>query len=214
MLRRDLLDIIFPLFCGRCGAEGSALCAICRTMVALPGIFYRAPTPALASVTSLSGYNENDALGQLITAYKYEFLTEAGEILGELIGKFFAGKNKIFARPDVIIPIPLHRRRLAERGFNQAEQLAVAVGQALFAPIKIDTLARVRATKQQAKLTRAERLINVRDAFVVKKPTQVAGRSVWLVDDVYTTGSTLEAAAIALRAAGAKYVHGFTVAHG
>ena len=111
---------------------------------------------------------------------------------------------------DLIVPVPLHAGRLAERGYNQAALLARELSRGVSVPIDETALVRRKATLQQALLKAVERRENVRDAFVCR--SDMAGRSVALVDDVATTGSTLEACAAALRAAGATSVWAFTLA--
>jgi ComF family protein len=115
---------------------------------------------------------------------------------------------------DCAVPVPLHRRRHRDRGFNQAAELA----RALDLPV-VDALVRVRATASQTGLPAAQRHRNVRGAFqpagaglLGRRRAAVAGRTVVLVDDVCTTGATLEACAAALRAAGAREVRALTAA--
>jgi len=108
-----------------------------------------------------------------------------------------------------IIPVPLHRVRLYERGYNQSAMLAEGIARVWSIPVREDVLARTRSTRSQTRLSRSERWSNVEGAFAVREPEAVRGQRVLLVDDVFTTGSTLLAAAIPLRAAG---VAGITVA--
>ena len=112
----------------------------------------------------------------------------------------------------VLVPVPLHPRRRAERGFNQAELLARELGRRACIPVCDGALVRRADTRSQAGLTAAERRANVRDAFAVRRKARVTGRAVVLVDDVYTTGATARACAAALRAAGAAEVRIVTVA--
>jgi ComF family protein len=112
---------------------------------------------------------------------------------------------------DVLVPVPLHWTRRWRRGFNQAEVLARGVGRGLGIPVSTAALSRVRATPPQQGDAEARRR-NVRDAFRVRRPGRVAGRRILLVDDVFTTGATANAAARALRAAGAADVGVLTLA--
>ncbi len=111
---------------------------------------------------------------------------------------------------DMLVPVPLHRSRLLERGYNQAALLAHVLGDAVGIPVVEDILVRERATAAQTRLSRAERSRNVEGAFTCRR--NVSGARVVLLDDVCTTGSTLEACAAALRASQAGYVQGLTVA--
>jgi ComF family protein len=112
----------------------------------------------------------------------------------------------------VLVPVPLGARRARERGYNQAERLAAALARISGLPIRPALLARTRETPTQTKLTPEARRANVHHAFRVREPLP-AGRPV-LVDDVYTTGATLDAAAAALAGAGAPVVEGVTFARG
>lgn len=105
---------------------------------------------------------------------------------------------------DLVVPVPLHPKRLAERGYNQSVLLAAPIARALEVPLAPRLLRRRSDTPRQAALDRPTRLVNVRDAFVARAPTQ--GRRVLLIDDVRTTGATLRACAAVLRGAGASRV--------
>jgi ComF family protein len=116
---------------------------------------------------------------------------------------------------DMVIPVPLHASRRRERGYNQAELLARAFASMQGLPVRTDVLMRVRATEAQTHLSQAERRRNVAGAFALSDPMaakMIAGRRIMLVDDVTTTGSTLDAAAEPLRAAGAASVWGLAFA--
>lgn len=113
---------------------------------------------------------------------------------------------------DLVIPVPLHVRRLRQRGFNQAGLLAGEVSRRLGWEASLDNLVRKSWTVPQTRLHRAERLTNVKDAFALRVPERVDGRRVLLIDDVFTTGSTLNECAAVLKDAGASAVHALTVA--
>jgi ComF family protein len=113
---------------------------------------------------------------------------------------------------DLVIPVPLHPRRLQWRGFNQAALLGVEVARRLGCTVDVATLARVRNTPPQTMQHGAERRRNVRGAFVVTRPQRIANRRLLLVDDVMTTGATLNECARILLAAGARKVDVFTLA--
>jgi ComF family protein len=111
-----------------------------------------------------------------------------------------------------ILPVPLHPKRLREREFNQCVLLARPLAARLGIPLDLDTVERVLHTPPQSASTEADRRKNLRGAFRVRRPDRVRGKSVLLVDDVYTTGATLEELAQALLSAGARRVCGFTLA--
>lgn len=115
-------------------------------------------------------------------------------------------------RADCIVPVPLHAARLRRRGFNQSALLSKFLGQKSGIPVFYELLSRNRATQPQTRLARSERLQNVRGAFDVLNPSAAAGRVVLLVDDVFTTGTTLNECSRALKEAGTSEVHALTVA--
>jgi ComF family protein len=130
--------------------------------------------------------------------------------LGNLLNRY------LLAHPiavDAIVPVPLHPERLRLRGFNQALLLARQLSQQSGLPLLATELARVRQTSQQADLNRAQRRENVREAFAWQAQT-APPRRILLIDDVLTTGATVEAAARALCAAGAREVHALALARG
>jgi len=113
---------------------------------------------------------------------------------------------------DVLAPVPLHPSRLRTREFNQSLLIADRLGRYMTRPVSSTDLVRVTATEPQTALTRSKRLLNLRRAFVVRNPEAFAGRRVLLIDDVYTTGTTLNECAKALKAAGAASVSALTLA--
>jgi competence protein ComFC len=115
---------------------------------------------------------------------------------------------------DLIVPVPLHRLKKAEREFNQAERLALGLSRASGRPLAAGALRRVEVTRSQTRLSRDERTANVRHAFVAGSGVNLDGRRVVLVDDVLTTGATTSACARVLRRAGAAEVCVWTVARG
>lgn len=148
-------------------------------------------------------------LRSAIKRYKYHGARGIEPLLTGLLGSQVALARHLFAQAGTVVPLPLHPARLRERGFNQAERLAYAVAGALEAPIAYP-LIRVRRTDPQADLRHDERVGNIARAF---RASPVHGDIV-LVDDVVTTGATMEAAAAALKSAGARSVTGVALAHG
>uniref|UniRef100_UPI004055F57A ComF family protein n=1 Tax=Candidatus Electrothrix sp. TaxID=2170559 RepID=UPI004055F57A len=116
--------------------------------------------------------------------------------------------------PDLILPVPLHIKRLRERGFNQSQLLAQVCFSQWQDKIRFDLLKRQRATVPQTRLSGKARRHNLHQAFCLEKPNEISGKNILLVDDVFTTGSTLHECAKVLLAAGAAEVAAFTVARG
>ncbi len=141
------------------------------------------------------------------------------EPLGDALGAFLANRLVadellVWPRPDVVVPVPIHAARLAKRGFNQAAVLAAPVAALLGVPFLPHVVVRARKTPPQVGLSRQARLANLAGAFVVSEPAAVAGKIVLLIDDVFTTGTTVSACAQALGDAGAARVDVATLAGG
>ncbi len=163
-------------------------------------------------------------------AYSYaRAAARYGDVVREAVHAFKFGGKRALALPlgdllaetrvllpvdavDLLVPVPLHRRRERERGFNQSRLLARRVACAWGVPLRADVLARAAATLPQTDLGAAERRANVRGAFALRRPDAVAGRHVVLVDDIMTTGATAGACAALLQEAGAATVGVVTVA--
>ena len=175
--------------CGRCAAEGSSLDA-CTARVAFEG-----------------------SAESWIRAFKYPRTGISGLLPGpESIAVALArdvGKMLDCGSPDLVVPVPLHPKRLRARGFNPAATLARAIATATGGRLSTQLLLRLRNTPSQTRLGRRQRRSNVRDAFAC---TATAAPHIWLVDDVVTTRSTLEEAASCLRRAGAKNIQGLCTA--
>lgn len=178
-------------------AGREALCAACRM-----GLF------AFSAARSFAVYEK--ALVRAILLLKFERI--------EPLGGWFAAELADLVRrwppelaTDVVVPVPLHRRRLQERGYNQAEMISKPLAKKLALPHKA-LLERIKPRPDQHLLTLRERWDSVRGAFATRPSSQVDNLRVLLVDDVMTTGATLDACAKVLRHAGAKAVVGLTVA--
>jgi ComF family protein len=132
--------------------------------------------------------------------------------LGRPLGDWMADRIRLVGNVDIIMPVPLHIKRLRQRGFNQALLLAHRLSKRYNIPLSCDNLARVRPTRPQVELTGDERIKNVRGAFALHKPGAVEARHVVLVDDVFTTGATMNECAIVLKKCSAAQVTVLTLA--
>jgi ComF family protein len=152
-----------------------------------------------------------EASRKLILAFKHGDRTDAAPALAAFLARAAGG---LLSECDVIVPVPLNRWRLLRRRYNQAALLAQSLARRSGKPVAVDLLRRRRATPSQGGLTAVQRRQNVRGAFAVRPRLagQIAGRAVLLVDDVMTTGATVESCAAALRAAGAGRVDVVTLA--
>ncbi|HOE97054.1 MAG TPA: ComF family protein [Candidatus Sumerlaeota bacterium] len=199
----NLLRVADEWRCRRCGAHGSAEmapagdrpCRLCPPA----GAHYQ-------GVLAVVGYN--DASQALVHRFKYHRRLEVGEAIARLMADDLRRPlSQLHGRLDCVAPVPLHWRRRWERGFNQSLLLARAVSQASGIELNPALLRRKRHTRRQALVPRASRAQNVRGAFALAvEPGALAGRGVLLVDDVVTTGSTIEECARVLRAGGAREV--------
>ena len=188
------------LFSGHTDSGEGALCGICRRA-----------QPHFRRAVAYGAYE--GALRDVVHLFKYHGVRPAGKLLGKLLHQA-AGA---MALPDavMVVPVPLWPGKRHDRGFNQAEAIARAfISFQSSSSIQLDTsvLARTRETASQTGLTRHQRRANVRGAFAVVKPERVKGRSILVVDDVMTTGTTAGECARVLRRAGAKEVFVATVA--
>ncbi len=156
-------------------------------------------------------WNYTPDMEQLIFQMKYQRKKKLGLLLGQILGKtlqtvYHCGEDCI------IVPVPLHKVRCRERGYNQSEILCKGMGDYIVAPIQCDCLIRCRHTSTQTKLSAQERQENVKDAFGVSKSCDVKGKTIVLVDDVITTGATVNNCAACLKKAGVQKVVGIALA--
>jgi ComF family protein len=152
-----------------------------------------------------------DSVIPLFHRMKYGRRSSYARLFGEIMTRVYETELSRL-NLDGIIPIPLHTRRLGQRGFNQASLMARRVGRGVGLTVHDDFLLRTRWTDPQVGLSKAQRVQNVRGAFEVPQPHRIKGGRWLLVDDVFTTGSTLGEAARVLRKAGASEIHVLTAA--
>lgn len=200
----DAIDFIAEPYCACCGLPfeydlgGDALCAACMQE--------RPPYAA-----ARAAFHYHDASRSLITRFKYSDMTHALPAYVALLRRAAGGA---LDGCEVMIPVPLHRKRLIERRYNQAALLAYGLGKACQIPVLPDGLLRVRHTTPQAGLARNARLENVKGAFRVNHAhaDYLRNKSVVLIDDVMTTGATIHACSKALMQAGVKRLVVLTLA--
>src|SRR5580700_7948864 len=220
------LDLALPRLCAVCRepVEGQGLCPACwskLSFITRPycerlGIpFVYDPGPGILSMEAIAdppAYNRARAAVRfdeisraLVHALKYGDRLDLAPMMGRWISR--AGRE-ILAEADALVPVPLHWRRLWTRRFNQSAMLAAAVSAASGVPMVTDALKRVKATVQQVGLSRSERAANVQGAFRVPEQGKAAvvGRRLIVLDDVLTSGVTVEGCARALLRAGASNV--------
>lgn len=227
------LDLLFPAMCIGCRAEGSFLCKpcadqlrlippqcfVCKRLVPAQGETLAGRTcKACRKKTRIFAFFspllfQEPLTRELIHTMKYLRVRSLAEPLAEILDSAFAYYSVNIPEHAVLIPAPLHHSRLRSRGFNQSELIAKHFGVLRGLPVLANVLEKTKNTAPQVELGLEERQGNVRGVFAVRQLDAVRGKIVFLLDDVKTTGATLEAAASALKRAGARAVWAVTVAH-
>lgn len=180
------LDLLFPKICFVCQAEGHYFCASEKIQPTVEAGGKK--LPGISQIVYFYRY-KNGACAAAIKAFKYQSVREIGESFCRLIVQSL---DRDFFQNVVVVPVPLHRRRQNERGFNQSEVVARALGKGRV----LDGLEKIVDTKAQARLDRKDRYNNLHNSFAPKNDLKkVKGKAVILVDDVITTGSTMSACA-------------------
>jgi competence protein ComFC len=241
--RDFILDLIFPKVCLGCDREGAWLCDVCFAKLKFSSGQYclGCKTPNKSGVfcskcqqhyyldgVMIAGNYDDKLLNQLIKALKYHFVKDIAAILGNYLVNFLQPekddkkflKSKFINLPaqaglklTIIIPVPLHNRRQRWRGFNQAEAIAKVVAQNFNLEINSQNLIRIKHRQAQSKLNEQQRLSNVANCFSWRGKN-LARTDIVLVDDVITTGATLNECAKVLKQNGAGQVWGLVVAKG
>lgn len=190
---------MFPKKCVGCNKEGFWFCQNCQqkiqTLLSSEVVSYH---PLPQRIIAACNY-QDPLIKKLLYTYKYQFVQEIGKILSDFIlqnipDTIAQNRNKNF----VVLPIPLHKKRLRWRGFNQAAIIAQNLANKLDLKTKNDILNRCRNTLPQVKLKGKKRKQNIRKAFVARKDPSLNNKIILLVDDVCTTGSTLKEASRAI----------------
>ncbi len=210
---RHFLDLLYPQVCEACErplAEGEQmLCTYCRYEIPLTNFWKSTDNPAaklfwgkveLEQASSFFYYAKNSRYRQLMHKLKYKGKKEIGIYLGKLYGDYLA-KSSLYSSVDVIVPLPLHSARLAKRGYNQSEKIAEGISIAMQRSVISDALQRNVYTETQTNKNRMQRWKNVENAFSVTKPDLLSGKHILLVDDILTTGATLEVCVNAIKQA-------------
>ncbi|GAW68606.1 competence protein ComF [Geoanaerobacter pelophilus] len=236
MFFRPLLDLFFPPLCHACRAfipEAGELfiCADCLDKVA----FLTTPLCTVCGAPFATDQGSDHTCGACLTHPPLHTCRSAAILEGplqQLIHRFkYGGRVQLSlplgllalsalsefcneAAPDLIVPVPLHKKRLRQRGYNQSQLIAQVLAKKLGLPLEVGNLRRLRWTEPQTTLDAAKRVANVKGAFGVREAGRLEGKRVLLVDDVLTTGSTMRACVDALMDAEVSAVAAVTVARG
>lgn len=226
---KPIWDILFPITCVNCDQgeefvcleclnkikqQDSSRCLWCGKLAVNPGLCVDCQKNFEFDSLISAGFYSDKILERLIHALKFEYIKDLDKPLSEFFVQYVEkSKWQNYFRNAIIIPIPLHERRFNERGFNQGALLAKLIANHFQCEYRDDILNRVKFTDQQAKLDRAGRFDNVKEAFVVNK-TDWQPSNLILFDDVITSGATINEATSVLKTAGAKNVLVCSLAHG
>jgi len=228
-----LLGLLFPISCFGCHKEGAYLCQTCSQPLAQETkficpicnrlSFYGQTCLDCQKKTFLNGLVWlvpycHQVIRKMIHSFKYEFVKDLAKPLGSLMTKTILSselKNLFSAKENwLIIPVPLQKTKFNERGFNQAELLAKEIANQIEIPFERDVLIKIKNTPSQTTLTEKERQENIKGVFLIKDTNIIKNKNIILIDDVTTTGATLEESAKILKEAGAKLIWGFVLAKG
>lgn len=206
----DLLELFFPSLCVTCGerlvSQEKFVCMGCWLDLPVTN-FHREPENKVAQLfwgrvqlehaTAWYHFRKGSNYQQIIHFIKYRGMKELGRECGKRLGESLS-EAESFRNVDVIVPVPLHPKKRRKRGYNQSEWIALGIAETLQKPVVTDNLYRKVHTSTQTKKSRLERWQNVEGIFEVNDPESFSGKHILLVDDVATTGATLEASAMPL----------------
>jgi ComF family protein len=206
----DFISLLFPQLCCACEeslvANEELICTDCLYNLPFTN-FHLHPDNIVAqqfwgkinleAAYSLYYFTKGGKVQNLMHHFKYNGMQRIGNLLGKIAGGQLS-KNDVFNAVDFIIPVPLHKSRLKQRGYNQSACFAEGLSQKLSAVVEENNLVRLKATETQTHRSRFARFENMQEVFTVNYPEKLINKHVLLVDDIVTTGSTLEACAIQL----------------
>ena len=230
-------ELLFPSFCLGCKQEGTFLCEDCKATLEISeynyclcnknptrlqfdqnknGKCYICKDKKLSGLYSALPYKEKVLTRKLIHNFKYEpYIKSLAKVLSKILIEHLVlaknNTNQIWEN-SILIPVPLEKRKMKKRDYNQAEELAKELSKVINIPLVTNVLMKTKSTSSQMKLKKEEREKNVKDAFSIKNHEQIQDKKIFLVDDVYTTGSTMEECAKTLKDVGVKSVWGIVIA--
>jgi len=206
----NFVSLLFPTLCQACGESlvtgEELICLNCRYNLPFTD-FHLKPDNMVAQqfwgkihlegAYAMCYFAKGGKMQHLMHHFKYKGIQKIGNLLGNIAGEQLL-KSPVFKSADVVIPVPLHKSRLRKRGYNQSMCFAEGLSEKMRIPIDENNLVRLRATETQTHRSRFSRFENMREVFTLTNPESLRNKHVLLVDDVVTTGSTLEACGTAL----------------
>ena len=202
---KDFVSLIFPTICASCGKSlyknEQSICLYCCYNLPKTNYHLQTENPvttlfwgrvAVYSAAAYFNFGKGGKVQHLIHELKYKGNQEVGITLGKMYGVDLA-QSDLFNSVSVIIPVPLHAKKLKKRGYNQSECFAKGLAETMAVAVDLKTLIRAKASETQTKKSRFSRWKNVETIFQLKENKSLQGKHILLVDDVITTGSTLEA---------------------
>jgi len=206
-----LLSLFYPEVCAACGTgllrQEKTVCLTCMHTLPKTGYELVSDNPLarifwgripFEAVTATFFFSKHGKIQHLIHELKYKNNREAGYFLGEQMGESMR-EAPLFQSVDFLVPVPLHPKRQHKRGYNQSEVIAQGINRTFPVPLAMDVLYRTVATSTQTRKSRQARWENVKEIFALKNSEKLEGKHVLLLDDVITTGSTLEACGAVLQ---------------
>lgn len=222
----DFVDLLFPTLCLGCtnslGANEKILCTKCR--ISLPETNQHKEPYDLNLLNKFAGkvpvrflasyvfFNKGGIVQKLIHGIKYKGQKDVAKEIAGWYGYQLKSETTLMKEIDLLLGVPLHKSRFQQRGYNQADSIAEGLSEALNIPMRTDVLIRNRFKESQTRKNRLERWENVKTVFAVQNEQEILNKHVVIVDDVLTTGATIEACAIELLRAGCKSVSVLTLA--
>lgn len=203
----DFINLFYPKVCESCGknliSDENVICLECLYNIPKTNFYKESENIVerlfwgrveLEHAASYFHYTKGSVFQKLIHKLKYKGKQEIGVELGKLLGEALR-KSEFYDTIDILVPVPLHPKRLKHRGYNQAKCIADGMAEIMNLPIDEKNLVRTKATETQTKKSRIARWENVENIFILKDPAEYENKHILLIDDVVTTGATLEACA-------------------
>jgi len=217
------LNFLFPKSCLNCGRKGQLLCPDCYSLIPLENGFLLNPSLAKKPLKFLKLKNldkiywatnyQVSLVQKIIHSYKYHpFVKELSEVLGQMLFDFIQLNELNLEIIDYIVPVPSHLKRLKWRGFDHVLKFSLSFAEKINISVITNNLIKTKPTLPQVNFSKTERGNNISGSFNCRNPLVFKDKNILVIDDVFTTGATLEEAAKILKLSGAQQVYGLVIA--